>query len=150
MKPRSERMRPVSRIERNRERDAARALGESQRQLQAMEAQLDQLIGYRSEYQRRYARALQGLQRTGIEQFRRFLAQLDQAIEQQRRLMEQCRADADRCRAAWLAQRGRLKAIDGLIDRLRDEERRQQERREQHDQDERALMGHRRRDPGKP
>ncbi|RMG57845.1 MAG: flagellar export protein FliJ [Gammaproteobacteria bacterium] len=147
MKPRSERIKPVSRIERNRERDAARALGDARQQLQAMQQQLDQLVCYRDEYHQRYARALTGLQRAGIEQYRRFLAQLDQAIEQQRQLLQQCQQNMDQCRAVWLAQRSRLKAVEGLIERLQAEEHKQAEKREQQALDERALQAHRRR-PG--
>mgnify|MGYP002712502084 FL=1 len=85
----SERMKPVVRVAESREQAAAREFGASKRALQEHEQRLAELLTYREEYHRH----LQQTGRAGVSagqvmSLKRFLAQLNKASEQQRRIVE--------------------------------------------------------------
>lgn len=142
---RSKRIRPVVELAENRHLDAARSLGLSRKQLEHQEMRLHELISYRQEYSRRYSESCGGgIGAMRLNEYRIFLARLDQAIRQQQTQVEQARRDCDQKRQQWLASRTRAKALDKVMDRYRREELEDAERREQKEQDERALHRSRR------
>jgi len=129
---RSKRIQPVVRIAENREQDAARVLGESLKQLEAQEQRLQELTLYRDEYTRRFQNhAGGGMVPARMQDFRAFLVQLNQAIDQQRDVVERVRRESEQCRHQWLDQRTRAKALDKVVERYQREELRDADRREQ-------------------
>ncbi len=143
---RSKRIEPVVKLAENRENDAARALGESMQQLERQEQRLLELTSYRDEYARRFeSHAGGGMEPARLRDFRAFLAQLNQAIDQQRAVVEKARRDSEQQRRLWLGEHTRAKALDKVVERYRREEHHEAERREQKLLDEFAgRSGHKR------
>lgn len=126
---------------------AAQRLGELARRRREAEEKLAQLETYRSEY----GRALETGLRTGIDggrllEYRRFLAQLDVAIEQQRAEVGRCLAAWESGRIEWLGERSRQSAYGTLAERRAAAERAVQARAEQRLHDELSRGGV----PGEP
>lgn len=136
---RSKRMQPVQTVARGREQDAMHKLGQSQQYLDAQLAKLEELRAYREQYTRDFtASGENGLNATRLREFRAFLGKLGEAISQQEALIARYRSRHEEHREQWVKTRSHSQAIDKVVDRFREQERRQQERREQHEQDERA------------
>ena len=139
---RSKRLQPVMKVAESRERDAARLLGEAQREREAQEARLAELIAYWDEYARRFhAQGDAGLDAARARDYRVFLSRLNEAIHFQRRRVEQCRLDYEASRQRWLATRARARAVDKAVARCRQQELRVAARREQRECDEYACRG---------
>lgn len=135
---RSKRMQPVVAVTANREREAARRLGELQQREQAAEQRLQELIHYREEYTRQFAEG-GSLGAARLQDYRIFLGRLNQAVEQQQALVERARQDCAAQRARWMELHTRVQALDKVVSRYRDSERSDRDRREQKESDQRAL-----------
>jgi flagellar FliJ protein len=134
---RSKRMTPVVKVAENREQAAARLLGAAQQQLAAQQRKLEELATYRDQYSQEFQlRSGQGMGVARLQDYRVFLARLNQAIEQQQRVVARCEQDCERQRRYWMATRSRTQALDKVVDRYRREEHLASERREQHESDE--------------
>lgn len=140
MSRRIKRLEPVRRLRQFNERDAARRLGEEQRALADQQQRLDELLNYREDYLRRYQSVLSSGQLGGqpLQEYRVFLERLDQAIVQQRQLIERGEQACLRSRDEWLSTRTDVRAIDKVVERRRLMLERQRLRREQSESDERA------------
>lgn len=138
-------MQPVVRVAEDRERSAARALGEAQRRIAENEAKLAELVAYREQYSQDFDSAGGvGLGARRVHEYRVFFARLGAAISQQAEIVEKLRQDCENKRRHWLEIRTRAQALDKVTERYRRGERKLEERREQLDLDERVLQ--RRRD----
>ncbi len=136
---RSKRLEPVIRVQQGRERDAARAMGRSQRDLDEERARLAELTAYREEYQQRFLEAMRnGLVASGVLEYQTFLGRLSEAIAQQERRVAEGYEAFEATRQQWMECHQRSSAVDKVAERYRDQERLQVERREQHEADERA------------
>lgn len=135
---RSKRMQPVVDVTANREREAARRLGELQQRQQAAEQRLQELIDYREDYTRQFA-AGGSLSVARLQDYRIFLGRLNQAVEQQQALVERARLDCAAQRARWTELHSRVQALGKVVSRYRDSERSDRDRREQKEADLRAL-----------
>ncbi|HRP86239.1 MAG TPA: flagellar export protein FliJ [Gammaproteobacteria bacterium] len=135
---RSSRLEPIARIADHREQAAARDFGRLQEVLVAQEQRLAELRAWWQEYadglDKQSGRG-SGLMREG----RLFLAQLNDAIERQRGMVEYARRDLEAARARWLASRMDHEALDKVVARCKDEESRRARRGEQREQDECAA-----------
>ncbi len=142
----SKRMQPIARLAAERERDAARELVVSRRELEVHRGRLRELCGYRDEYGRRLNEAgVQGIDAAQLRDYRSFLTRLNEAIVEQERLGVVAQRDWEVCTARWQGTRTRTKALDKVVERLRHDEDRRECRREQGESDERAQR--RRSDP---
>lgn len=136
---RSKRMQSVQHLAQNRERDAVKKLGESQQHLEAQRAKLEELRAYRDQYARAFETAGgTGLDAVRVQEYRLFLGRLNEAIQQQEAILEQCTARHEQSRQQWMATRSHSQAIDKVLERYQEAERRLQQRTEQQEQDERA------------
>lgn len=137
---RSQRMRPIVHVAQKKEQEAARRVGEARGELARREQQLEELKQYRDEYAQRFDSEGQqgGVSSASLLSYRRFLAQLNTAIEQQGLVVEQARGFVRQRIAEWQETRSRLQAMEKAVGRLRDEEFEQEERREQLETDERG------------
>ena len=136
---RSKRMQSVQHLAHNREQDAVKKLGESQQYLDAQQTKLQELRAYRDEYAKAFeSSGGAGLDALRIQEYRAFLGRLNQAIQQQETIIAQCSARHEQTRRQWLATHSHSQAIDKVLERYRQQERKQAERREQQELDERA------------
>lgn len=131
---RSKRMQPVVEVTVQREREAAKRLGEAQQRAQAAEQRLDELVRYRDEYTQQFANG-GSLTAARLRDYRIFLDRLNQAVEQQRTLLARAQQEAETNRQRWLDMRTRVQALGKVVERYRDEERSHHERRLQKESD---------------
>ncbi|MBA3902869.1 MAG: flagellar export protein FliJ [Rhodocyclaceae bacterium] len=124
--------------------DAARQLGQLLASEQAVEQTLALLIQYRDEYESRFSQAARnGMARDEWRNYRSFLGRLDEAIAQQRALVDASRLRTADGQKAWLDQRNKVKAFDTLSQRHKENEVRIEAKTEQREQDEHAAKGFR-------
>ncbi len=135
---RSVRMQSVAELAQDRERQEARRFGGLREDLRQQALRLEELCAYRAQYSRQLA-AAGAVDASRLRDYRSFLTRLNQAIAQQERHLAQLRAETERQRAQWQAARHRVKAMDQVMTRLRQQERRARDRAEQREQDEMAL-----------
>ena len=137
MTPRSKRMQPVAGIADEREQEAARHYGESQRALAEQENRLRELIAYREEYVRNLqARSFQGMRVGNMNDYRRFIRQLEHNIRLQEQQVAAFREACEHRRRLWMETRTHARAIDKAIHRFRQQENRLRDKREQAETDE--------------
>lgn len=140
--PRSQRLQRVADIAGKRTDEAANALAERVRNLDAAKRQLLELQQFRRDYEVMPA-APQGSGTSVAEMLNRqhFVARIDSAIAQQQREVEERARQLAQARAAWLESRSRSAALDTVTQRYRGREQASEERAEQAALDER--MQHR-------
>lgn len=124
--------------------DAARKLGELLASEQEVGKTLALLEQYRDEYEARFRQAARdGLTRDEWGNYQSFLGRLDEAIAQQRLLVDASRQRTVDGQKEWLDKRNRVKAFDTLSQRHKANEVRSEARTEQRAQDEHAAKGFR-------
>ncbi|MBK8162475.1 MAG: flagellar export protein FliJ [Gammaproteobacteria bacterium] len=136
---RSDRLEPIASLQRDKEIKATQVLGESQRRYLAQERRLADLEQFQREYQQRF----QSLGRSGatidrFKEYRHFNERLNDAIQQQKKLVEECRHELEQKNRYWSEVRSKRSALDKVIDRFRCEETSLARRREQRESDDRA------------
>jgi len=130
-------MRPVAGIAENREKEAAKLFGESQQAVSEQQQHLEELLSYREEYRQKLEqKTSSGMSVMMMQDFRRFMNQLNSAIEHQRNQIALYQQSCDTRKLEWLAKRTHSQAIEKAVGRFQDQERRQQSRREQSESDE--------------
>ena len=127
------------------ERDAAAsALGRLQQARRASEQKLQALVDYRAEYQRRFDDAMaSGMSMSSLQNYQRFVASLEQAIDHQRRALDTSERHVETGNSNWRARQRRLNSFDVLATRRRDAAAKTEAKREQRQTDEfasRALF----------
>ena len=138
----SERLKPVQRVNESREKDAARALGHSVQSLQQQEQRLAELQQYRDEYDRQIQEmGANGLTASRLQQMQRFLHNLNLAIGQQQQIVEVARNEREQKRHSWQQAHSKTQVMDKVIERYRADELYQANKREQKENDEHALNG---------
>ncbi len=123
---RSKRLAPVRKIKEREEKEAARRLGDAQKGLNSAIKQLEELQQYRQDY---YTTLSGGaissnvsVPATVLEKYQLFLAKLNGVVERQQETVEQYRQHVEAHRKAWVESHARLKSMDDLIARAREEE----------------------------
>jgi len=136
----SERLKPVQRINESREKDAARALGRSVQIVQQHEQRLAELQQYRDEYDRQIqSMGENGVVASRLQQMQSFLHNLNQAISQQQLIVEQARREQEHKRRSWQQAHGKTQVMDKVVERYRRDEQYQANKRDQKENDEHAL-----------
>ncbi len=139
---RSKRMAPLHRIADMRQRNAARRLGSVQQALAHNRERLAELIAYRDDYTKRYTQALRlGLGAASMRDYGLFLARLDQAIDQQQRVVEAGVRQREESERQWRDHDMQARALNRVLERCREQERQEAERRAQRELDERNQKG---------
>ena len=135
----SKRMQPVAKVAEQRERQAAVEMAEFRRFLDAQQTRLDELNNYRNDYARTFEQAGSGgMDAARMADYRRILARLNDAIVYQEQRLASLHNDYEQVRRRWTDTRTRAAALDKVMERYREEERREGDRREQGESDERA------------
>lgn len=138
---RSERLNPVIKIAENKERDAARYMGECLRELEEHKKRLDELSLYRDEYSRKYTEVGKtGIGVTQLNDYRRFISQLNQAIVHQRQKIIEAEHEYQQRKTNWSDCHSRTKVLDKVATRYRTEEHKMEDRKEQKMVDEKAQF----------
>jgi flagellar FliJ protein len=122
------------------ERERDQAWGEAQRALQAQQnanAQAEQLLAYRREYEQRWSTQFKTEGRIELVHcYRGFMDRLTQAVEQQQRIAEHASAQVERTRTALAEHEMRVASVRKLIERRSQELRLSADRHEQKQTDE--------------
>ncbi len=125
---------------RHRMEAAERLLMSLKRKEDAARARLDELQGYKREYQQRLAgTGSRGMAIHLLRDFHVFLAKMDAAILQQTGEVDRAMAHWQQGHTHWLALRQKVKAYETLARRHHAQELARQERRDQRQTDETAL-----------
>jgi flagellar FliJ protein len=139
MVPPSRRFKPIQKLASHKERKAAAALGESLKQRQAAQQRLDELREYHGEYLQRFASATRaGVSSRQIMEYQVFINKLEVAIAQQEEIVSRSQQDCDSSKAQWRGRYSKSKAVEHVIERMHQAERKDQERKEQAESDEHA------------
>lgn len=134
----SDRFKPIQKIAENHERKAAAAFGESLRARQAAERQLQELQGYHKEYLVRFEKAINGgLTPARLREYQVFIDKLENAIRQQQDVLAEHSRHCEVDKRHWQGRYTKSKALDVVVERMRQEERQREEKREQAQTDER-------------
>lgn len=137
---RRKRLEPVHELALEAERAAARRLADAERDAVDCQARLAQLEAYEREYRvGLQQRVADGIGAAGLRDFQSFLARLDQAVGQQRSMLERAVTAREAAREQWLALSARRRAVGKVLEQSDTADRRALERREQRELDERAL-----------
>jgi len=93
---RSKKLQPVVRHVENNEQSALKAVALSQQQLQQDQNQLQQLKGYKNDYENRHSSAT-GVSYSSLQlqEFNRFLNQLNDTLEQQQQVVQMAQREVD-------------------------------------------------------
>ncbi len=139
----SSRIQPLKNLASRHEQQAARVLGQSQTQLGQQQGRLQELFSYRQEYQQRFhLQAKNGIGGAQLQAYQSFMQQLDEAIRQQRRQIEQSEQTCHMVTAQWREKHIRTQVLDKTIQRLQLKEARQAEKIQQRESDDRAGNRH--------
>lgn len=136
----SRRMQMLVDIKATQEQLALEALGATQQQLLALQAQLDSLVVYRQDYQNQFSKlGSAGVKVAQLLEFRSFIDKLDQAIAGQQQAVRTIERDLAQKRKTWedLHQRGN--GLQKVRDAALVAEVKQVDKAEQDEQDERAA-----------
>jgi len=133
---RIERLDPVVQHVDKKQDKALQAVAFSQGQVSTEKNRLDQLIGYRDDYLINKARLQQACSAIELQEYSRFLVQLDDTIKKQMEVIRLRETELDIKRRAWQATRIDSKVMHKVIENLEQQKLSQQERKEQKSMDE--------------
>lgn len=112
----------------------------SQQRHQASCDQLAQLEQFKREYEQKLeAMSEQGMPARQLLDFRAFLANLNQAIEQQCKESEVSQQGLELARARLLAKTQRSSSLDQLVEQMQSKQRQDQDKAEQREADEKSM-----------
>lgn len=128
---RTERLQPVIQHNDQKEQRALLAVAKCQAALETEQTRLDQLKGYKHEYLQKNNEDQGLFTALELQEFSRFLEQLDQTIEGQIEIVEFRQQALEQQRRCWTATRIDSKKIRKVVEKLQQQERVEQERKEQ-------------------
>jgi len=147
-KKKSTRLAPLLKLEQNKEQEQVKALGQARSAVAVQAEKLQQLVLYRSEYEKTVSQeGSQGISATRLQGYHQFLNRLTAAITQQKEQLELTKQQERMAQNQWFQQRGAVKRMDNLIDRSVCQERLEEDKREQKMLDEQAQQLQRLRRP---
>ncbi len=134
----STKLQPVAKIRKQQERNAARIHGDTMRQAEQQQKQLNELITYRNQYLKAFQSAAEsGLSAVQMQDYRLFINRLDVAIEQQRQSVSNGQKKCEISQEKWIDKRSKSKMIDKVIENRKQTENKVVEKREQRELDNR-------------
>lgn len=137
------RLRVVQDLAQQQSDDAATRLGVLNAEAAKAEAKLNMLLGYREEYRQRFRSSVhQDVHSAGWKNFQQFLHKLDEAIEQQRDIVQACQQAVQHGRREWQSKQKQVKAYDALEQRHDDQQAQRLKRLDQRLMDDFASRAH--------
>ena len=141
MKKRSGRLKVVLDLSEKRKKDAERFLAEHIQRVETDKGQLMQLEQYLAEYQQTFRQATeQGLTINQMQNYQAFMNKIAIAIEQHKKSMELNQNQLKHVKQYWAQMHGKFKAIDSLVDKALDDERKVIDKALQKQLDERSQL----------
>lgn len=136
----SKRLQPVRQLKQQAEREEAKKLANLQQELELAQQQRVELESYLSEYfqtiQQQQAKVTQASQ---LGLYQTFISRLQLAISRQGELIQQRQAAVKAQSKRWVEANARLKTMDQLIEKARQQEELEESRREQKLMDDRPF-----------
>ncbi len=130
-------LQPLMKLAQHQNDSATRRLGQLNKQQRSAQQNLDTLLEYRKDYQTRLQEATQnGMSQADLRNFQQFINKLDEAINQQLKLVEQSKASTQAGRNEFDITQRKLKSFDTLQQRHIEEQKKVAERSEQKTLDE--------------
>ncbi|MCP4412210.1 MAG: flagellar export protein FliJ [Gammaproteobacteria bacterium] len=137
MKKKSARLKPVREMAENNVKQAVSEMVSAKNSHQTHELKLQELISYRLEYIEQFQfRAKKGMQSSQLQQYQRFINQLDDAIQHQRMTVLQSGEILDDRKNHWRNKDSHKRAINKAVNRFKRKENRISEKIEQDGLDE--------------
>jgi flagellar export protein FliJ len=128
---RTRRLRPVVQHTDKKEQQALQQVAQSQRLLEIEQVRQAQLQDYKLEYMQKKKQDIGVFTPLELQEFNRFMQQLDETIERQMDVVEIRQTEVQQKREAWNATRIDSKVIHKVVEKLQKQEFVEQERREQ-------------------
>ena len=136
----SEKLQPIANIRKQQEQNAGRLHGESIKQAEQQENQLNELITYRDQYSKAFqSMGESGLTAIQMQEYRLFIHRLDEAITQQKQLVMNGQSRCEASQKEWLKKRCKSKMIDKVVENRQRTEKQKQERSEQKELEDRPY-----------
>ena len=136
---RTRRLQPVVEHSDQQEKRALQELAQSQALFEVEQQRLQQLEEYKQDYLQRSSNDSGVFTPIQLQEFNRFIQQLDATIERQAQLVEIRQQELEQKQLCWRDRRIDAKVLHKAVDRIRRQELRDQERSEQKTMDEFAL-----------
>jgi len=128
---RTRRLRPIVQHTDKKEQQALQQVAQSQSILELEQARQAQLQDYKLEYQQRKKHDIGVFTSLELQEFNRFMQQLDATIERQMDVVRLRQQEVEQKREIWNASRIDAKVIHKAVEKLQKQEIVEQERREQ-------------------
>lgn len=117
--PRAQRLQVLLDMAEREEQQRLRVWGELQQKLQAEQQQRQQLISYNQEYQQQISAPGGGPLQAGLlHATLGFMQQIEQALNKQSEKLALLQQQTERARLHYLEQNSKVRALQGLMDRL--------------------------------
>lgn len=130
-------MQPLVHLAHQKNDDATRKFGQIIQQQQAAQTKLQTLEQYREDYQTQLQQAVKnGITQISLRNFQDFIRRLDEAVAQQRNVIEQIRHSINAGRNELANTQRKMKSFDTLAQRHLESEKKLEEKLEQRQQDE--------------
>lgn len=142
---RTQRLRPVVQHTDKKEQLALQEVANSQAVFEGEQTRLQQLQDYKLEYLQKKKYDIGVFTPIELQEFNRFMQQLDQTIERQMELVELRQQELEHKRQLWTATRIDSKKMHKVVEKLKKQEVVEQERKEQKELDEFSQRNHQRR-----
>jgi flagellar FliJ protein len=142
---RTQRLQPVVQHTDKKEQQALQAVAQSQAVLEGEQTRLAQLQDYKLEYLQKKKYDIGVFTPIELQEFNRFMQQLDETIERQLELVALRQQEVEHKRQQWTATRIDSKKMHKVVEKLQKQEFVEQERKEQKALDEFAQRNHHRR-----
>ncbi|CAG7856952.1 hypothetical protein MCAMS1_01630 [biofilm metagenome] len=140
MVKKSHRLKTIVDLKAAQEQESLEAMGVSQRNLSAMQAQVDNLKKYRQDYQNKFNQLGGNGANVGqLLEFRSFMDKLDQAIAGQEHALDQSKTELAMKRKIWEGMHHRTLSLKKIYQIAIKTELKQESKFEQLEQDERAA-----------
>lgn len=129
---RSSKLEPIAKINKQQERNAGRLHGESIRQAEQQQQQLEELINYRNHYSKAFQAASEvGLSVVQMQEYKLFINRLDDAIMQQKQQVHHGKSRCENSQKEWMQKRNKCQMIDKVIESRQQVEHQEMKEREQ-------------------
>ena len=138
---RSNKLKPVALHAKNQEQDAARIFAEAQKRVTDSEHQLQQLEHFRAEYLLKYqSLSQQKGSMSKLLDYQAFLAKLNEGIGQATNTIKLCCQQRDVLKQQWIQRRTRCQALESVVDKYQQAEKKRESHLEQMEQEELAQQ----------
>lgn len=136
---RSQRLAVVLALEERKEKAALEKMAEAQQHHEAQRQQIENLERYQSEYREQIRSSQKGVVSVArLQGWQAFIAQLDQVIAQQQKLLVKAEDRLRVCREEWQRAWEKRRGMEKYIETCRRQEQREQDLRDQKQMDEAA------------